>query len=737
MNLFRTFLHTPWLLALAPILALSLACSGGGSGSTAGGGMTPDPAPQLKISTQAEGLVKVTYADLQAAGFTQSPLTVKTLKLTHQGQPVALNVSSANGQTLAAGDSFQFYAQAIDTVYTGTNVYWLSTEGTTQSAMATRAGSVSGTPTPLQSFQDTLHVEQNKLIWGATPGAPEADYWFWQSLTAPTVQAFSFQLAGLSEANGASSLKLCLYGRTSSGVVSPDHHVVVSFNGTQVANLTWTGLTENIQTISLPSGLLNTGTNSLTLSLPGDTGAAVDSVLLNYFEIQSWRPLQATGGRLTFTVPGNSPAIQVAGFPGSDTLLLDVTDPMHAAFVTPSTGADGSGTFHVLFQDASTTARTYLACSPSLVQAPSSLETWQPGLLKHAANAADYILITPRAFLQAVQPLCDLRKSQGLRVKAVAVEDIYNEFGYGFPVPDAIKSFLGYASLNWSKPAPTYVLFLGDATYDFRNWRGSGKVSQVPCHFSSTSLLGLTPDDNWYVALNGNNEIPSMQLGRLPSASADQAALLVQKILQYEGATTAVPSTALLVADNNVATFQADCDTLAGLLPSRFTPQKIYLSQYTNFTQCTLDIVSAINNGAVLTTYNGHGDVLDWAGEQVFKPGTITQLNNGNQLTCMLMLNCENAFFALPTGYGLAEAVVGAQGRGAIAAFGSTGINYEWENSLVGMQFFNLFFAGNNLTIGAVCSQAKVGAYQQGASVDLLRTFTLIGDPATRIRLPK
>ena len=725
-----------WLVIVLLFAVLLTACGGGSS--------TPGPVAvitlpaALRMEVQDQGLVRVNFQDLQNSGFVNGSLGINTLQLMNQGQPVALHVASANGQTLGSGDYIEYFATAMDTQYTGTNVYWLSAGGGIPSPMGTRNSSAASNTVPTKVFFDTLHQEQNNFMWGLTPGAPVADAWFWQRLTAPSSQDFPFQLAGLSEANGASSIKVCLYGRTSSGTVSPDHHVTLSINGTQVANLAWTGITEEIQTIPLPPGVLTVGTNTLTLTLPGDTGALVDTVLLNFFEVQYWRPLQAVGGQLAFTIPANSSQVEVGGFPGVDTLLLDVTNPNNAVYIAPSIGADAGGTFHILFQDPSPNPKTYFALSPNLVQTPSSMSTWQPGLLDNASNAADYVLITPRAFLQAAQPLCDLRKSQGLQVKAVAVEDIYNEFGYGFPVPDSIKSFLGYASQNWIKPAPTYVLLLGDATFDYRNRMGTGKLSQVPAHLSITDQLGLTPDDNWFVALDGIDQIPSMQIGRLPSANPGQVTQVVQKILQYEGATNAVTPNSLFVADNNSPTFQTDCESFAMLLPTNVTAKKIFLSQYTNFTQCTLDIVSAINQGTVLTTYVGHGDVTDWAGEQVFNASYIPLLNNASQLTCMLMLNCENAWFAMPGEYSLAESVVGAQGRGAIAAFGSSGLGYEWEHNLLGTHFLSLFFGGGgNAAIGAICTQAKVAAYKDGATADLLRTFTLIGDPATRVKLPK
>ena len=50
--------------------------------------------------------------------------------------------------------------------------------------------------------------------------------------------------------------------------------------------------------------------------------------------------------------------------------------------------------------------------------------------------------------------LAALRQSQGLRVKVVDVQDIYDEFSYGMVTPQAIKDFLTYAYENWAAPAP-------------------------------------------------------------------------------------------------------------------------------------------------------------------------------------------------------------------------------------------------------------------------------------------
>ena len=722
--------------AWLPLLLLALACGKGGSPAT--GGPTPQASSpdRLRIEVKQQGLVRMDYADLLSAGFIQGPLAPGNLHLSNQGQPVALNVVCADGRAMGAGDYFEFFAQAIDTEYTGTNVYWLSLEAGTPSPMATRAGAVSGSSLPLAVFQDTLQLEQNLRMNIGTPGAPQADHWFWVKLTAPTAMDFPFQVAGLAEANGISTLRLNLLGSTS-GSVSPDHHVRVSLNGVAMGDLRWTGITTTTQDLPLPPGALLPGANTLTLSLPGDTGAAVDAVLLNYFQVQVWRPLAALAGSLAFTLPANNlKPVQAGGFSRSDIRLMDITDPWNAAFIQPSIGTDPGGTYHLLFQDSAPTAKRYLAFTADLVTRPTHVELWHPGALRDTSAPVDYILITPRAFLAAAEPLCSQRRAQGLRVRSVAVEDIYNEFGQGFPLPEAIKAYLDFAYHAWATP-PTYVLLLGDATFDYRDRMGTGKLSQVPCHLTITSQLGLTPDDNWYVAVDGVDEVPVMRIGRVPAATPTQVTQVVQKFIQYESAATTGSANALFVADNNDAGFASICNNLAAMLPASLAPTKIYLANYSNFNQCTQDIILALNKGMLLTTYSGHGDVTEWAGEMVFDANYIPFLTNGNQLTFSFMLNCENGWFAMPGSYCLAESLVAAQGRGAIGAFACSGLGYVWEQNLLGTRFYSLIFNGTNPTLGEACSQAKILAYRDGASLDLLRTFTLIGDPAMRLkRLP-
>jgi hypothetical protein len=473
----------------------------------------------------------------------------------------------------------------------------------------------------------------------------------------------------------------------------------------------------------------------VAIQLPGDTGAAVDIAYLNAFEVRHGCPIQSQGGSAWFSLAGGAAQpVQAQGFSTAAVDLLDITDPLNPVRLTQATVAAGGRGFQLTFQDPSPTARAYVALTQDQLQKPTSFVPWTSGTLRDPANGADYLLLTPRAFLPAVAPLLQLRQSQGLRARAVAVEDIFNEFAAGLPDPQAIKDFLRFASQSWARPAPTYVLLLGDATWDYRNRLGTGKLSQVPCHLSWTDTLGLTPDDNWFVAFNAADQLPAMVLGRVPSATPAQATALVQKLVAYETATTSPPQQALFVADNNDLSFPDLCDQLAAQLPASVPPQKIYLSSYTDFTLCRQDIISAFNSGALIATYAGHGNQLTWAGEDVFDAAALPFLTNGGSLSFIVALDCLNGWFALPTGYCLAESVVNAPGCGAIACYASSGLGLIWEDQMVASSLYSLLFAGGRPTLGALCTGAKVQAYKAGATSDVLITYSLIGDPAMRLR---
>jgi hypothetical protein len=118
----------------------------------------------------------------------------------------------------------------------------------------------------------------------------------------------------------------------------------------------------------------------------------------------------------------------------------------------------------------------------------------------------------------------------------------------------------------------------------------------------------------------------------------------------------------------------------------------------------------------------------------VFNLSTIPSLTNGDHLPFVVALNCLNGWFASPDAYSLGEALVVDPDRGAIGVFASSGYGYAWEQNMMATALLQRLSQGGRPTLGELCTGSKVQAYLDGASTDLLKTYTLLGDPALRLK---
>jgi len=513
---------------------------------------------------------------------------------------------------------------------------------------------------------------------------------------------------------------------------------MIYLNNSLIGQEYWDGSCDYTQEMDLPSNLLLNGENTLTIESPGDTGAIVDIIYLNRVIVNYRRFLQAKEDRLSFTAEGSGRIqFEVSNLHDPRVHIYAITDPYEVQEVMNISLEPWGSTnlYKAVFEDEVIGLKTYYVTTESHMAVPDDLALRSLSNLKDTDIGADYIMIAPKEFADAVGPLCALRQSQGLRVRLVAVEEIYNEFSYGIFSPEAIKKILAYAYTNWLSPAPTYVLLVGDANMDYRDLAGTGKKNHVPVHLSITSPLGLTPDDNWYVCVHGDDPLPDMLLGRIPAADAESAAALVNKIIDYESLSINGPKKVLLASDNNDPSYRDLNESLVSYLPNNFTVDKVYLETYQNTAIAKGDLIAGLDAGALITNYVGHGAVTNWAGEYLFSSQDVGSLNNGDNLTFAFSMNCLSGYFAQPFKYCLIEELVRAEGKGAIAGFAPSGLACIWEHEILDKKLFAGIFNEDNRILGVICMEAKIEAYACGMSEQCLRMFHVIGDPAAKLRI--
>ena len=479
--------------------------------------------------------------------------------------------------------------------------------------------------------------------------------------------------------------------------VSPDHHLRLSVNGYLAAETSWDGKVSHAVEALLPPGVLLEGPNAFEIENVADTGAAHSLVFLDRYALSYPRVLEAEAGVLegSFSHFG---AAEVVGL-SSGAALLDLSQE-------PPRWLSGTSGPGLRFE--AEAGHSYLAVSPEAVLAPE-VRPATKATLQSPRNGAEYLLLAPREFLQldSAVALLDRRRAQGLSARGVAVEDVFDEFGHGEARPEAIKEFLAYAYHFWQEPSPRYVLLLGDATYDPKDHLGTGTANRVPAYPLASTYM-WTASDPAYAAVNGEDLLPDLAIGRLPAQTAEQAQVLLDKVLAYEDAGLNLAGHTVLVADNadHAGDFEADAEWLAaGVLHER-DPEKIYLSQLGAATRPT--IVDAFDQGASMMSYIGHGAILLWATENVFSFNDVATLSPQPQQPLVMMMNCLNGYFHFPYLDSLGEALVKAEGKGAIATFSPCGMSFNGPASVYHEALLAEIVSGRHQRLGDALLAAQV-----------------------------
>ncbi len=673
-----------------------------------------------QLVVKERGLYRVGYEELfpTSAGRRSRGISATSLRLSRQGESVAFHVEPAG--TFGPGSSLYFLSEGSSLNPYADAVYELETSGRGVQMEEERLGAGSGVA---GEYFQRIEREENKYYQAGLLEAP--DLWLWDIVISPGTRSYSFTVSQLSMSSSVGHLSLDLQGGSDfEGIV--DHHVKVRVNGSLVGEANWDGKLSQTVVAEVPAGVLREGENTLEIEDVGDTGVSYSMVFLNRFSISYPRLLVANQGTLEGRFEASGQA-EVAGGSASSVLLETTGTPRWLRGLQDAASgvrAASGVTFPVL------AGRSYLLASNFLHPEVRLLE---PSTLKDATNQADYLLLAPEAFLDAAQPLLELRQSQGLVTKAVSLEEVFAQFGHGETSPLAIKEFLEYAYQFWADPSPRYVLLLGDASYDPKNYLKTGVKDWLPGFPVKTSFLWTVSDPS-YAAVNGEDLLPDLALGRLSAGSVEEAQRLVQKVLLFENGGGNFDGQAVLVADNAdlAGNFEQDANEIASTLLAGRNPRRIYYSQEGANTRTR--IKEAFDDGASLLSYVGHGGTVIWASENIFNYQDVNALALQAQQPLLLTLNCLNGFFHFPPMNSLSEAFVKAEGKGAIAAFSPSGLSVNDAANLFHKALLQEILSGRHERLGDAVLAAQNAYADSGAFPELLSIYNLFGDPALQLQ---
>jgi hypothetical protein len=527
-----------------------------------------------------------------------------------------------------------------------------------------------------------------------------------------------------------------------------------------VGRVEWNGKQAITATLSIAPGILHGGLNTLALTLPGLPGVIVEGTWLDAFSVRYARSSEPAGASVLFgatrIAPGSTPTstlphqiympLVMRNWSGMATTYVislaspgpyrvyDVTDPDQPVRLKSFSTNGHTITFGDM--DAEGSHRYHVASEEDL--AYPAYRSVPPLRTLGGFSGADYVIIAPDEFAPALNSLIALRQSEGLTVTVESPQAIYDAYGDGRPDPAAVRAYLAHAYAAW-EPRPTYVLLVGDGSFDPKRYRADSTPTFIPPYLADVDpWAGETAADNRYVTVDGNDDLPDMLIGRLPVQTLAEAQDVVKKIVQYE--TAPLPggwnSNVTFVADNadpEAGDFAAQSEIIASTyVTTPFTAQRIYFTPpATTIASVQQAVLSAWNTGALIMQFAGHSSWQQWAQERFFHLDDLASLHNDHRWPVVVEMTCFTGAFQRPEPT-LDEELLKLNDRGAVTVWGATGLGINTGHDWLDNGFFRAVFNDTVGTVGEATLAGKLLLADSGQHLDLLDTFTLLGDPALR-----
>jgi hypothetical protein len=670
----------------------------------------------LRLTIDKTGITVVTPADLQRARLPYNEFSPAALSLTRDGEPVPFYVAGEDDDA-----RLYFYGVAMTQTMSAPTVYWLSPGQGEDMSRHNAPPPANGNASLGWQSQ---HWEENSRFKSETTGS---DPWLGQALYAPG--RLDIPLTGIRPSGGPGRLVLRVWSGTESASY-PDHHLEIYLNDVSLMGYRWDGIQEVTISVPLRAGLLQVGENTLGLHLPGDTGAASDAIYVDWIKLDYESLLDQTQGQLVFQ--SSAAALEVGNADG-ESLVFDVSDPRAPVLLTSVEIDDEDGTLRF---GGLGRYRTYAVVQPQQAYRPtiSAVPIWET-TLQDPSLSADYLAIVPSypGFTEALAPLLELREQAGLRVTVVEAEQIYDEFAYGRQAPEAIRNFIRYARENW-QPTPSFVLLVGDGSYEVQNRAVAPLSSLIPAPLVFTEAGGYVASDSWYTLLADDTPAPDIAIGRFPVRNRDQLEGIVAKTLAYENARPGPwQERAVLVADDE-GRFDTATNRLAESLEAAgFSTHRLHMSINKDLRDA---IIGTINQGAGLVNYSGHGNLDVWGAEGVLQNSDVRLLLNNDWLPVYTTFTSLNGQFNHNSADSLAETLLWTRNGGIVAAVAPSGRTFDWQQTPISDAFFEVLLSGEAVTLGDVLLQAELRTLRALNVEDVLHSYNLLGDPALQVYLP-
>lgn len=390
----------------------------------------------------------------------------------------------------------------------------------------------------------------------------------------------------------------------------------------------------------------------------------------------------------------------------------------------------------------------------------------------HADEAVDLTILIPTSqhFLEQATRLKEHHeRMDGLTVRIVPADELYNEFSSGTPDVSAYKRYMKmlYDRAATEEEQPKYLLLFGDGMWDNRlvttECRSLDADKLLLCYESENSFNDVNcfvSDD--FIALLDDNEkltdgkiysgIPDIGIGRFPVYTTADAKVVVDKTISYaENSNVGAWQNVIMFMgdDGNDNLHMKDCDETAEEISQNYpgyNVRKVMWDAYKRvetstghrYPECKELITSQQQAGALIMDYSGHGARNSISHEIVLDLQDFKGFKNKNY-PLWITASCDVGPFD-GTEETIGETILLNANGGGIAFYGTTRTVYANYNKHINKAFVDALLdtsSGHRTTMGEANRKAKEFLVTSGRdkTVNKLQ-YSLLGDPALALNTP-
>jgi len=729
-------------------------------------------AEYLKLGIAADGIYRISKSDLENFNIDVENIDPLTFKFFYKGNEIPIFVSGEEDGTFDGEDFIEFYGtinygasnyrevklnnpypEYIDR-YSDTTIYWL----TWGNDLGNRIDTLSYNGI---SFQDTIdyyteisHYEQNNfldyftrnLVEWQNPEWIQNETWFWGGQGVGTANR-NFSVSDLVSVDSAEVYFRALSWASDNPSDENAHNLGISINSdpTVYDSGYIDKYSQKVLTAKFSTNLLQNGSNILKTIVFPVPGSEINMIVRDWYEVEYPRYLKLFSDSLKIQLKQNLEkklyGIKVQNTSAASQYIIyknNINKKRFGKYLQ-----DGET---IYFIDTVQTGDSYYISSVDKIRKPKLYYKKQFQNLRDTNIQADYLLIAHPSFEQQVSEYLSLiNDNYTVTTKYINIDDIYDQFNFGFFSPEPIKDFLYQANQLWADPKPSYVFLVGEANYDYHNYRQI--QGYTPNYVPS---FGHPVSDNWFAIWDSVFTIPQMFIGRLPVKTVDELLHYLDKHSKYliDPFNIWNKSYFLMSGGSNESEKSVGKRVNDFLRTNLISPSptggytgQLYATENpkTNFGPFTQDYIDSVfNNGGIVISYVGH------SGTKIWDNGieNVDQLKNKyNKYPLINDFGCSTGKFAEPDITSFSESFTNGLDGEAIAYLGNSSLGFTSTSYSYPKLFFEQVLNNGLLNISQAHIAAKgklIQNFGSGGSFKLfVLTNTLIGDPLISLKIPE